>query len=69
MSTGWTSRLKRKGGLRAIEARRLVDFKLIAERQPRSKEEAEMLKGVLEWLLENPVRTLPQLTKEYFGWV
>jgi hypothetical protein len=69
MSTGWTSRLKRKGGLRAIQARRIVECKLIAGHKPKSKEEAEMLKGVLEWLLENPVRTLPVVTKEYFGWV
>lgn len=65
----WTRRLKRKGGLRAIEARRLIEFKLIANHKPRNDSERELLPGVLEWLLENPVRTLPVLTKEFFGWV
>lgn len=68
MSTGWTRRLKRHGGLRNIEARRILECKLIADRKPRDAREAEMLKGVLDWLLENPVRTLPQATKDYFGW-
>ena len=67
----WTTREKRHGGRQGIEARRLIEFKLIADALGKSpaKERAEMLKGVLEWLLENPVRTLPVLTKEYFGWV
>jgi hypothetical protein len=63
-----TTRLKRKGGMQAIEARRVIEFALIANHKPRNDSERELLPGVLEWLLENPVRTLPVLTKEFFGW-
>jgi hypothetical protein len=65
----WTRRLKRKGGLQAIEARRALEFALVMNHKPRTDSEREMLPGVLEWLQENPLRTLPVLTKEYFGWV
>jgi hypothetical protein len=66
-ATRWTTRTKRHGGLSGLLLRRLVDFKLIADHKPRNDSEREMLIGVLEWLKENPVRTLPQATKDYFG--
>jgi hypothetical protein len=65
----WTTREKRLGGRQGIEARRVREFALIAAHKPRNDSEREMLPGVLAWLQENPVRTLPVLTKQYFGWV
>jgi hypothetical protein len=67
----WTRRLKKFGGLTQLEERRLIDFALVGSVNPEtaSASQLEMLPGILEWLKEHPLRTLPQATKDYFGWV
>jgi len=63
----WTTRLKRWGGLQAIEARRIEQVTRIAESittVPEHKRKA--LADAHGWLLEHPLRLLSKQDEGYF---
>lgn len=67
----WTHRLKRFGGLKAIESIRLDQFQRLAKlgRDHRAtKRKLEAAKGCFEWLQEHPLRVLGPDVQLYFGW-
>lgn len=63
----WTTRLKRYGGLRAIEAARARQFELIARTMPSMPLYRQaIIARNLEWLNEHPLRVLSKEIEDYF---
>jgi hypothetical protein len=66
--SGWNRRLMRHGGRAAIEAKRIAQTKLLADAMAwpyLTDKQRDILKGLLEFLRGNDIRTLDQTTCEW----
>ena len=61
----WTSRLRHHGGLRAIAARRVRQFRLLAA-VPIYARQAKAAADAKQWLAESPLRVLNAAEEDYF---
>jgi hypothetical protein len=66
--SGWNRRLMRHGGRQAIDAKRIAQTKMLADAMAwpyLADRQRDILKGLLDFLRGNDIRTLDQTTCEW----
>jgi hypothetical protein len=66
---GWTSRMRRSGGMGPIQAKRAVQFQKLAQvAESGTKRQRDLAPHAIAFLEGNPVRVLGHSSEVFFGW-
>jgi hypothetical protein len=67
---GWTSRMRKRGGMGPIQATRARQFQgLAAVLKSGTKGQKELAPHAIAFLESSPVRTLSYASEVFFGWI